>query len=121
MSRTDRPLRHGFAVIEVLIGFVIVAIAGVGFVTLLGETSHTMSEVYRSERDTEAASALLDRLEIASPSELAAALGVRRTNGFDVVIIEPANGLFDIVVADTLTGGSILHTSLYAPDSTTAP
>lgn len=121
MSLAERAPRVGLAVIEVLIAFVLVASAGVGLVTLLGETSHTMQQVRRAEADTEAAAALLEHLEIASQSEFAAMAGTRRVRGFDLRVTASPWGLFDVAVVDTATGGALLQSTFYRPDSSRAP
>jgi Tfp pilus assembly protein PilV len=120
MSRAERRKRRGMSVIEVLIGFVILVVAGVGLVTLLGQGSHAMSSMARSERETREAAEILDRYAIASRAELVARIGLRRANGYDVDVSAAGPALFAVTVSDTGTRAVLLRTVFYLPDSANA-
>jgi type II secretory pathway pseudopilin PulG len=117
MSADRTRVRSGVTVIEVLLGFVILSIAGVGLVTLLGQGSHSMENIARTERETRSAAALLDRYSLASRADLLAQLGARRISGFEVALTKEGRGLFVVTLGDTSSRAVLLRTAFYRPDS----
>lgn len=115
---SDRSRRGGAAIIEVMIGLVVLAVAGVGLITLLGQTSHTMQTVARAERETQEAAATLAKLALKSRVEFDAMVGERRSGAFDIATTTLGSGFYAVAVRDTATGGVLLRTTFRAADTT---
>jgi Tfp pilus assembly protein PilV len=109
--------RRGSALIEVLIALVLLAIAGTGLVTLLGQTGHSMRSTLEAERTTRRAAAELDRLSLLDGHELLALVGQRQSHGWAIDITASAPGLFDVRIAESDTSAALLQTTLYRPRS----
>jgi Tfp pilus assembly protein PilV len=109
--------RRGSALIEVLVALVLLAIAGVAMITLLGQTSRTMRATRDTERETSAASSVLDRFAAMSRADLLASVGRRDVTAFRADVAEPSPDLFEIAVAASDTSPVLLRTVLYRPDS----
>jgi hypothetical protein len=114
MRRADRR-PSGVALLEVLLGFALLAIAGIAWITLAGQTAQTLRNVRASERATFAAASTMEWVAIRSATELDAMIGERREGDFDVTILRLLPGLYDVTIGDTLTGTALLHSSVYAP------
>ena len=115
-----RPSRSGAALIETLIAIVILAIAGVGLVTLLGQTVHTVHQFRERETEFAAAGRALDGMVSWSRTELDARVGEQSFHGWQLRITDAGTGLYDVVLADTLTGAQLLRTTLYRPSTVPA-
>jgi Tfp pilus assembly protein PilV len=112
--------RAGSALLEVVIALVVLAVSGTAFITLLGQTTHSIERLRRSERETRGASAQLSRLATFDRGQLMARVGRTAANGWLISIDQLSAGLFDVSVAasDTSgTSGTLLRTTLYRPDS----
>ena len=113
-----RAERRGTALIEVLVAFVVVATAGTGFITLMGQMSHTIRTVRNTERLTRNASLALARLTLLDRDALRSREGVSSFHGSTLRITALSAGLFDVdVLASPNATAPILSTTLYRPDS----
>jgi hypothetical protein len=101
----------------VLVALVLLASAGAGLVTLLGQTAHSMRTTLRAERLTRRATAELDRLALLDRADLLSWVGRRHSNGWTLDITETAADVFDIRLAESDTGVALLQTTLYRPRS----
>jgi Tfp pilus assembly protein PilV len=110
--------RGGSALIEVLVALVLLAVAGVAMITLLGQTSRTMRSTSDTERETRAASGVLDRFAAMDRAALVASIGRRDVAGFRAEVAQAAPDLFEIAVAASDTSSVLLRTIFYRPDST---
>ena len=106
---------RGSALIEVLVALLLLAIAGTGLVTLLGQTAHAMRSTRETERTTRRASAELDRLTLLDRATLAASVGRQALRGWTLDITQRATDLFDVRIAESDTSAPLLHTTLYRP------
>ena len=107
-------LPRGAALLEVLLGFALLAIAGIAWLTLAGQVGHSVRNVRSSEQATLAASATMEWLAIRAPADLSALAGRRRIGGFDVTVAQLLPHLYDVRIDDTLSGSTLLHSSIYA-------
>lgn len=112
--------RRGAALVEVLIGAVILAAAGTALVTLLGQTRHTMRSVRDLERQIDSASVELDRLVVLDRAALAAREGWTQRGAWSVRVTRVSPTLFDVAVATETGGLPVLETTVYRPDTTNA-
>jgi len=116
----DRRTRRGWALIEVLLSLVLLAIGGMALITLLGQSTHSIESLHASELQTRAAGAQLNALSILSRADLAGRVGRTTMRGFSVSINRDGNDLFDVAIARSDTGLVLLRTTFYRPDTTDA-
>jgi Tfp pilus assembly protein PilV len=107
--------RAGSALIEVIVAIVLLATAGTGLVTLLGQTSRTMRTTLESERLTHRASEELNRFALLDRAGLLARAGRFRSRGWTIDVEPDGNGLFDLTIAESDTTRLLLTTTLYRP------
>ena len=101
--------------LEVILGVAILGMAGVALVTLLSQTVYTVRQGRATERRTEEAAQLLDRATLWSGSELASRLGRSRAGDWNLDVATPQAQLYTLAVLDTLTGVTVLRTTVYRP------
>ena len=101
--------------LEVILGVAILGMAGVALVTLLSQTVHTVRQGRATERRTEGAAQLLNRATLWSESELASRLGRSRVGDWNLDVATPQAQLYTLAVLDTLTGVTVLRTTVYRP------
>jgi Tfp pilus assembly protein PilV len=106
---------RGVALLEVLLGFSLLAIAGVGWITLAGQTARSLRNVNAAERETLAAASTMEWVAIRTAPELDGMIGQRRDGDFNVTITRIIPALYDVAISDTLTGATLLHSAIYAP------
>ncbi|HEY2849481.1 MAG TPA: hypothetical protein VGI97_06360 [Gemmatimonadaceae bacterium] len=107
--------RRGVALLEVLLGFALLAIAGIAWITLAGQTARSLHDVGTTERTTLAASSTMEWVAIRTAPELDGMIGERREGDFNVTIVRLIPALYDVTISDTLTDAPLLHSSVYAP------
>jgi len=100
------------------VALVVLAVAGTALIVLLGQTSQTMRATRDTERETVAASRVLDRFAAMDRATLRASIGRRDVAGFSAQITELPGDLLEILVARSDTSPVLLRTILYRPDST---
>jgi Tfp pilus assembly protein PilV len=105
---------RGVALLEVLLGFALLAIAGIAWVTLAGQTARSLRDVRTTERTTLAAASTMEWVAIRTAPELDGMIGERRAGDFNVTIVRLIPALYDVTISDTLTGAPLLHSSVYA-------
>jgi Tfp pilus assembly protein PilV len=114
MRPTNRPSR-GIALLEVLLALSLLAIAGIASITFAGQAAHSLRRVRTSEQATFAAASAMERVAIRSAVDLDATTGRRRDGAYDITIARLLPELYDISISDTLTGATLLHSSVYSP------
>jgi Tfp pilus assembly protein PilV len=112
-----RVRSKGVALLEVLVAITLLAVAGVGWMSLVHESARAARNAAARDADMQSASATLRHISLWTPSELAAHVGRTRHDGYDVTVSPLAASLWSITVADTLTGATLLATSRYVPES----
>lgn len=119
--RTNRRtvVRSGAALIETVIALVILAGAGVGLVMLLGQTVHTVHQFRMREAEFRNAGQAMDGMVAWSRTELDARMGAKRFRLWELRVGDAGPGLYDVALADTLTGAELLRTTLYRPEAAT--
>jgi hypothetical protein len=110
------------ALIEVLVATVVLAVAGTGLITMLGQTRHTMRDVETTERLFEDASQILDHLTILDKPALAARVGRFNVGpspegAWTLSVARVGQSLFDVTIAPNDSLPPILHTTLYRPEA----
>ena len=111
MTRTDS--RHGAILFEVMIGLLLLAIAGTGWLTMMRQTVHAVQDIRLRERDYAAASDDLEHVRLWTAPQFAAHEGTMRVGSFVMQIEELTPTLFSATMKDTL-GATLLTTSVYA-------
>src|SRR5262249_42112782 len=91
--------RLGGSLIEVCVALVLLATAGTGLVTLLGQTAHSIRTTSEAERDIRSASSELDRLTLLDRAMLLARLGPVTARGWTVDIRAVDSTLFDAKIS----------------------
>jgi hypothetical protein len=99
----------------VLVAITLLAVAGVGLSTLLGQTVDGVHRMHRRDADTREASRTLDRVVLWRRDELAARVGTSRVPCCTLQVAPLAPTLFRVALADTVTGAVLLETSVYHP------
>jgi len=115
-----RASRDGSALLEVVVGLTILAIAGTAFVALLAQSAGSVDAFRRHEAETVQAEAALERITLWSRTELAAHIGTSALPGLTVHISEITPSLYAIAMMDSVDRVALLRTSVYAPDSSRA-
>ncbi|HXT16503.1 MAG TPA: hypothetical protein VN706_12775 [Gemmatimonadaceae bacterium] len=118
MRASNRP---GLALVEVLIAIVVLASAGTGLITLLGQTAKSIATTRASERSIDRASALLERLVVWDGPMLVAHEGPSNVDSLVLTVTPVGRALFDVSVAGSDATPPLLRTTLYRPDTTHAP
>ena len=109
--------RRGSSFIEVLLALVLLVIAGTALVTLLGQTAHSIKSLEATEIQTRAAARELGALSVLSRADLAARVGRTRPHGWSMQVNRTAPDLFEVAIAESDTGMTLLRTVLYRPDT----
>jgi len=99
----------------VLIAIVLLATAGIGLVSLLGQTASAMRTTLESEQIVRRASEQLDRLVLLDRSGLLARVGRSRFCGWTLDVRPLRDGLFDVQIAESDTTRVLLRTTVYRP------
>lgn len=107
--------RSGMLMLEVMLGVAIVGMAGVGLITMLTQTLHTVRQGRAAERRMESASRLLARASLWSDTDLASRLGRSRIGNWNLEVVRPQPALYTLSVFDTLGGAAVVHTTAYRP------
>jgi hypothetical protein len=103
------------ALIEVLVAIVLLATAGIGLVTLLGQTSRSMRTTLESERLVRRASEELDWLVLLDRLALLSRAGRSHARGWTMDVQPLGQGLFAVKIAESDTSRVLLATTLYRP------
>ena len=115
---TEARMRRGALLLEVVVGITVLAIAGVGWVTLLAQTRASIAEVRQREALTREASDLLQRYRIFGANELDARVGVRREGTLAIEVTSIAPHLYGLAALDSSGRKVLLTTTVYARDTT---
>jgi len=115
-----RCVKRGTALLDVVIALVVLGLSGVAFVTLLGQTAHSMRNVRDTERLTRRASDELGRFVIYDRAQLIAMSGRSVSRGWLFTVSQVAPGLFDVAIASVDNSTPVLETTLYRPDTSRA-
>jgi type II secretory pathway pseudopilin PulG len=115
MSRR-RPKR-GVALLEVMVGLTLLAIAGVGLLVVLVQATDSVHEIDRRDGEARAASGQLDRASLWTRDQLDARIGSTRLADWTLHVAPLTPTMYRVALADTMTGALVLETSLYRPDS----
>ncbi|HVX41700.1 MAG TPA: hypothetical protein VHB25_19220 [Gemmatimonadaceae bacterium] len=113
---THRP-RRGFALIDVLVAILLLALTGTALVTLLGQTAHTMQSLDRADAASLDASREMDWLASLSRAQLVGRVGRSHHRSWTLDVVRAAPALFDVTVAASDTSAAALGTTLYRPDT----
>lgn len=120
MNRRYRS-RPGVVLLDLILGTTLLVIAGIGFVTLIGQHFETARQLRMRELELIRASEILERMAGTwSASDFVAGVGNARRGGFDISIRYVAPNLYDVIVTDTLVGVMLLRTTMYAVDTVNA-
>ncbi|MDB4913039.1 MAG: hypothetical protein JWM95_683 [Gemmatimonadetes bacterium] len=101
--------------LEVMLGTLLLGVAGIALVTLLAQTVETVRIGRAVERRTTLAVETLNRATLWNEAELESHIGRARMGVWDVEVTHPDAQLYTITVHDTITAAEILHTTVYRP------
>ena len=105
------------ALIEALIGLVLLGTVGTSLLMLMGQTRASIHSVRATELAIDSASATLDGMVTENRAGLVRRVGWTLAAGFAVHVEQVAPSLFDVEVAHDPGGRPLLATTLYRPDS----
>ena len=108
---------RGSALLDVVIALAVLGLSGVGLVTLLGQTAHSMRNVRTTERELRRASDELGRFVMYDRSHLIAMVGKSVSHGWIIDVAQAAPSLFDVSIAATPAALPLLRTTVYRPDT----
>jgi type II secretory pathway pseudopilin PulG len=108
---------RGVAMLEVLVGLSILAVAGVALLVLLAQTMDAVDRRYRHDAATRAASARLDEIALWNRAQLDARIGATPHGAWTLRVMALTRTLYHVELADPTTGVGLLKTSLYRPDA----
>jgi hypothetical protein len=123
MGNDSRPRlrkRKGSGILDVVISLSILGLTGTALITLLGQTAQSVRHVRDTERQARRASDQLGMFVAYTRPQLVAMVGRSRVREWTVQVSQSTADLFDVVIADTVTGAPVLATTLYRPDTTRA-
>jgi hypothetical protein len=123
MRRNDRTRRRrsGVVVIDVILGLTLLLIAGIAWITLMGQTFHSVQLVRDRERELRRAGGLLDAIAGSwGSTDFDARLGTIRIRGFELTTRALAPRLYQVTVADPTNRVPLLRTVFYASDTANA-
>ena len=109
-----RRVRRGTILFEVVVGMTILAIAGIGWVTLLAQTRASIAQMRVREDRLRAARDILERYRLLEPADLDAQLGTIPLGAFTISIAPVAPRLYSLVARDTGVRRVLLSTTVYA-------
>ena len=109
--------RRGSAIIDVLVGVVVLGAAGVVLLGVLGQTATTLRSARASDRATALASDELNWVAVQNRSTLGTMRGRTNQHGWVIDVAQVGPSLFDVAVAESETTSVLLRTTLYRPDS----
>ena len=115
--RRDRVARHGTILFEVVVGLTVLAIAGIGWVTLLAQTRASISQIRTREVRVRAANDVFERYRLLNQTELDARLGTTRVGALAISVSSVVPQLFALAARDTGTQASVLSTTVYAREA----
>lgn len=118
--RSRNPCRPGIAILDGVVALTVLGLSGVGLITLLGQTEHSIRKVRDSERAVRRASDQMGRFTTYDRTQLVALVGRSNVNGWVVQVIQPSSELFDVAIAPSDTEPFALHTTLYRRDTSHA-
>jgi hypothetical protein len=116
----DRHARRGTILFEVVVGLTILAIASVGWITLLAQTRTTIAAVRAQEARTRQANDLLQRYRLFAEGEYDARLGTIRVGTIAINVSRVAPHLYSLSALDSNAQTVILSTTVYARDTSNA-
>ena len=99
-------------------GLTILAIAGIGWITLLAQTRASIAELRLRETRLRAAGDLLQRYRFLDARELDARLGARRAGDLVISVSALAPHLYALAALDSSASTVLLATTVYARDTT---
>src|SRR5262245_35611207 len=108
--------RSGLTLLEVLAALVILGLCAAGWAALLGQGTHSVHASESRELEIESAAHQLSTVALWSNAELLGHTGRSRLGDVVLVVGQTTPTLFDVAVADTLTGRILLRTSFYRRD-----
>ena len=110
--------RKGSGILDVVVSLSILGVSGTALITLLGQTANSVRHVRDTERQVRRASDQLGVFATFTRPQLIAMVGRSRMHEWIVQVRQDGTDLFDVAVVDSLTGASVLSTTLYRPDTT---
>ena len=118
MCHDKSAARRGTILFEVVVGVTILAIAGIGWITLLAQTRAGIADMRLRESHTRKAGDLLQRYRFLSAGELDARLGTRREGNLVISVLPIAPHLYALAALDSNATTVLLITAVYARDPT---
>lgn len=116
--RRKTTQRRGTILFEVVVGLAILAIAGIGWITLLAQTRASIAALRVREARARAAGDLLQRYRFLTEREFEARIGTMRSGTLAISISRSAPHLFVLAALDSAAHATILATTVYARDTT---
>jgi prepilin-type N-terminal cleavage/methylation domain-containing protein len=105
--------RQGFVLLEVLVALAIIGIVGSAAAWKTAELLYVVSRVHSTEADVRHAQRLLSAVSLWPREDLDRRLGGRRQGMWILHIERTTNDVYEIMIRDTLSGGTVLRTAVF--------
>jgi prepilin-type N-terminal cleavage/methylation domain-containing protein len=120
LGRESARRRSGLTLLEVLVALAILGLGSAAWVGLVAQGMHAARMSDSRDAQIQHAALQLARMSTWSRTQLAAHVGRTAAPGFLVIVGEVTPSLYDVVIADTVRGAVLLHTSFYVRESSVA-
>ena len=114
-------MRHGAALLEVLVALTILATAAASVVGFANDAAHTVRHARETESEIRRASALLDAVALWPREDLDRHLGERSEGPWRLHITRVTTTLYSVVLTDSMSARELLRTALYRPEDNATP
>lgn len=112
-ARSRPARRQGMVLLEVIVGLTILAVGATTLVALAGESLRAVARANDADSEMRRADAFLQDVALWPRADLDRHLGHRREGAWDMRVDRPSPTLYVVTLSDTVSGRSLLHTSLF--------
>lgn len=117
MPRGER----GLALLEAIVALAILSTAGLALAAQVRQTLAATSRIEQAELRIVEASRFLEAVSLWTRADLDRHLGDRPNGPWRLVVVRPAENLYDVAVRDSATRRTLVATSIYRGRDVTAP
>jgi type II secretory pathway component PulJ len=118
---SNRPVRLGAALFEVLVALTILATAAASVVGFANDAARTVRHARDTESEMRRASALLDAVALWPREDLDRHLGERHEGPWRLHITRLTTTLYWVVLTDSTSARELLRTAVYRPEENAIP
>ena len=120
MRNLESAKRRGLVLLEVIVALTILAVAGVGVVTLSASALGAMNRAHQADVASQHANHFFDAVSLWPRSDLDRHLGDRAEGPWRLRVGRPIPTLYVVSLRDTASDRILFATSLYRPEASHA-